>query len=90
MKLLDGRPEVEKYSHFGAFRSNETTVGPSAAFLDASGKLTDTGSWYLGGGAAPGTSSTTGTTPTAGTIPTTGNTSPPPKKTVGVACASPK
>jgi hypothetical protein len=52
MKLLDGRPEVEKYSHFGAFRSNETTVGPRAAFLDASGKLTDTGRWYLGGGAA--------------------------------------
>lgn len=39
---------VERYSLFGAFRSDVSNVGPNAAMLSANGKLTDIGSWYLG------------------------------------------
>jgi hypothetical protein len=37
------------YSYFGAFRSDVSNVGANAAMLDQKGKLTDIGSWYLGG-----------------------------------------
>ena len=37
------------YSYFGAFRSDVSNVGPNAAMLDQKGKLTDIGSWYMGG-----------------------------------------
>ena len=40
---------VTRYSYFGAFRSDVSNVGPNAAMLDQNGKLTDIGSWYLGG-----------------------------------------
>lgn len=40
---------VTHYSYFGAFRSDVSNVGPNAAFLTQDGKLTDIGSWYLGG-----------------------------------------
>jgi Glycosyl hydrolase catalytic core len=65
IKLLDGLDYVERYSYFGAFRSTKSNVGPNATFLDAKGRLTDIGSWYLGGAA-------TGNTPTGNTP--TGNT----------------
>jgi hypothetical protein len=37
------------YSYFGAFRSDVSNVGPNAAMLTQDGKLTDIGSWYMGG-----------------------------------------
>jgi hypothetical protein len=40
---------VTHYSYFGAFRSSVSNVGPNAAMLDQNGKLTDIGSWYMGG-----------------------------------------
>jgi hypothetical protein len=40
---------VTRYSYFGAFRSSVSNVGPNAAMLDQNGKLTDIGSWYMGG-----------------------------------------
>ena len=40
---------VTRYSYFGAFRSSVSNVGPNAAMLTEKGKLTDIGSWYLGG-----------------------------------------
>ncbi|KAI8623624.1 glycoside hydrolase family 128 protein [Xylariaceae sp. FL1651] len=48
---LDGLSNVERYSWFGAFRSNVSNVGANPTFLNNAGKLTDIGSWYLGGGA---------------------------------------
>jgi hypothetical protein len=42
---------VTRYSYFGSFRSPASNVGPNAAMLDQNGKLTDIGSWYLGGAA---------------------------------------
>lgn len=39
---------VERYSLFGAFRSDVSNVGPNAAMLSADGELTDIGAWYLG------------------------------------------
>ena len=50
---------VERYSLFGAFRSDASNVGPNAAMLSADGKLTDIGAWYLGRQA-------TGVLPTSG------------------------
>jgi hypothetical protein len=47
--LFDSTDYIERYSYFGAFRSNNSNVGPNAAFLTAGGKLTSIGSWYLGG-----------------------------------------
>jgi hypothetical protein len=41
---------VERHSWFGAFRSDVSNVGANEAMLDQDGKLTDIGSWYLGGG----------------------------------------
>jgi hypothetical protein len=40
---------ITHYSYFGSFRSDKSNVGPTAAMLTAQGKLTDIGSWYLGG-----------------------------------------
>lgn len=40
---------ITHYSYFGAFRSDVSNVGPNAAMLTEKGKLTDIGSWYLGG-----------------------------------------
>jgi hypothetical protein len=48
---------VTHYSWFGAFRSSVSNVGPNAAFLTQNGKLTDIGSWYLGGSATGATPS---------------------------------
>ena len=42
---------VDRYSYFGSFRSDVSNVGPNAAMLTQDGKLTDIGSWYLGGSA---------------------------------------
>lgn len=39
---------VDKYSYFGAFRSDTSNVGPDAAMLTQKGELTDIGAWYLG------------------------------------------
>ncbi|KAK5651876.1 hypothetical protein OQA88_11535 [Cercophora sp. LCS_1] len=39
---------VERYSLFGAFRSQVSNIGPNAAMLSESGELTDIGAWYLG------------------------------------------
>lgn len=39
---------VERYSLFGAFRSDVSNVGPNAAMLNRDGNLTDIGAWYLG------------------------------------------
>lgn len=49
-EYFDRLEEVERYSYFGAFRSDRSNVGPYAAFLTETGKLTDIGSLYLGGG----------------------------------------
>ena len=40
---------ITHYSYFGSFRSDVSNVGPNAAMLTQQGKLTDIGSWYLGG-----------------------------------------
>lgn len=58
-EYLDRLDYVERYSLFGAFRSDVSNVGPNAAMLDSDGQLTDIGAWYLGRPA-------TGVTPSAG------------------------
>ena len=45
------RRYISRYSYFGSFRSDVSNIGPNAAMLTSDGKLTDIGSWYLGGGA---------------------------------------
>lgn len=50
-EYFDRLDYVERYSYFGAFRSDRSNVGANAAFLTQDGDLTDIGSWYLGGGA---------------------------------------
>jgi hypothetical protein len=42
---------VARYSYFGSFRSSDSNVGANAVMLNNGGKLTDIGSWYLGGAA---------------------------------------
>ncbi len=57
-EYFDRLAYVERYSLFGAFRSDVSNVGPNAAMLSASGQLTDIGAWYLGRpetGVNPGT-----------------------------------
>ncbi|KAF2640195.1 hypothetical protein P280DRAFT_526441 [Massarina eburnea CBS 473.64] len=49
--LLDRWGNITHYAYFGAFRSDVSNVGPNAAMLTEHGKLTDIGSWYLGGAA---------------------------------------
>lgn len=51
-EYMDRLEEVERYSLFGAFRSDVSNVGPNAAMLTADGQLTDIGNWYLGRQAA--------------------------------------
>jgi hypothetical protein len=48
INLLDGLSYVERYSYFGAFRSNKSDVGSKGTFLNANGDLTGFGSLYLG------------------------------------------
>ncbi|KAG0646308.1 hypothetical protein D0Z07_8400 [Hyphodiscus hymeniophilus] len=50
-EYLDRLTSVDRYSYFGSFRSSVSNVGPNAAMLDQKGRLTDIGSWYLGGAA---------------------------------------
>lgn len=50
-EYFDRLDSVGRYSLFGAFRSKVSNVGPNAAMLSNDGKLTDIGSWYLGGSA---------------------------------------
>ncbi len=47
-EYLDRLTYLERYSLFGAFRSDLSNVGPNAAMLSAGGQLTDIGAWYLG------------------------------------------
>lgn len=49
--IVDPYSYITHYSYFGAFRSDVSNVGPNAAMLTQDGKLTDIGSWYLGGSA---------------------------------------
>jgi len=51
---------IERYSYFGSFRSSVSNVGPNVAMLDENGKLTDIGSWYLGGAATGNVPEATG------------------------------
>ncbi|KAI0403799.1 glycoside hydrolase family 128 protein [Xylaria palmicola] len=46
---FDRLDSVARYSYFGSFRSEDSNVGPNAVMLNNDGKLTDIGSWYLGG-----------------------------------------
>ena len=47
---LDGSSLIERYSYFGAFRSQVSNVGANATFLNTGGKLTQIGARYLGVG----------------------------------------
>ena len=49
--LLDTLEYVKRYSYFGSFKAKDSNIGPNSAMLDNEGRLTDIGSWYLGGGA---------------------------------------
>jgi hypothetical protein len=48
-RRLTTSSNLTHYSYFGAFRSDVSNVGPNAAMLTQDGKLTDIGSWYMGG-----------------------------------------
>lgn len=48
-RRLTVNSNLTHYSYFGAFRSDVSNVGPNAAMLTQDGKLTDIGSWYMGG-----------------------------------------
>lgn len=48
--FLDRNNNVSHYAWFGSFRSDVSNVGANSAMLTQDGKLTDIGSWYLGGG----------------------------------------
>lgn len=45
---LEDEDFIERYSYFGAFRAEDSKIGPNVAFLNQDGDLTDIGSWYLG------------------------------------------
>lgn len=60
MEYFDRLESVGRYSYFGSFRSQYSNVGPNVVMLNNDGKLTDIGSWYLGGSA-------TGVDPQSGT-----------------------
>lgn len=45
---LERLPYVERYSLFGAFRSDVSNIGLNGAMLSSGGQLTDIGMWYLG------------------------------------------
>lgn len=51
LTYLDENENVTFYSYFGSFRSFTSNVGINVAMLNSYGKLTDIGSWYLGGNA---------------------------------------
>jgi hypothetical protein len=65
LAYLDNATFVDRYTWFGSFRSSQSNVGPNAAFLDASGKLTTLGSTYLGLSAQSSKASTSGSSRTA-------------------------
>lgn len=48
---FDSQTYIGRYSYFGAFRADNSNVGPNAALLSKGGQLTDIGAWYLGSGA---------------------------------------
>ncbi|KAI1077979.1 glycoside hydrolase family 128 protein [Whalleya microplaca] len=48
-EYFDRMDSVARYSFFGSFRSDQSNVGANAVMLSKDGKLTDIGSWYLGG-----------------------------------------
>ncbi|KAH9992691.1 glycoside hydrolase family 128 protein [Xylariaceae sp. FL0662B] len=48
-EYFDRMDSVGRYSLFGSFRSDHSNVGADAVMLNNDGKLTDIGSWYLGG-----------------------------------------
>ncbi|KAF2808035.1 uncharacterized protein BDZ99DRAFT_420804 [Mytilinidion resinicola] len=48
-EYFDRMVNITRYSYFGGFRSDVSNVGPNVAMLTQDGKLTDIGSWYLGG-----------------------------------------
>ncbi|KAI1747045.1 glycoside hydrolase family 128 protein [Xylaria castorea] len=48
-EYFDRLDSVARYSYFGSFRSHDSNVGANAVMLNNGGKLTDIGSWYLGG-----------------------------------------
>lgn len=54
-QFFDRIDYITHYSYFGSFRSSVSNVGPNAAMLTQNGKLTDIGSWYLGGSATGNT-----------------------------------
>jgi hypothetical protein len=62
-EYFDSLNQTTRYSYFGAFRSDVSNVGPNAAMLTQNGKLTDIGSWYLGGAATNNIPSLTGAAP---------------------------
>ncbi|KAH8904843.1 hypothetical protein BR93DRAFT_883057 [Coniochaeta sp. PMI_546] len=68
LKYLDSSDVVERYAYFGSFRADVSNVGPNAAMLDPYNRLTDIGSWYLGGNSTgnPPTYSTGGSGQGAG------------------------
>ncbi len=45
---LESSEIVERYSYFGAFRSQVSNVGANATFLNRAGQLTEIGLRYLG------------------------------------------
>ena len=47
-EYFDRMDSVERYSLFGAFRSDVSNVGPNGAMLSGDGQLTDIGAWYMG------------------------------------------
>lgn len=49
MDYFDRLDYIDRYSYFGSFRSDTSNVGANVAMLNSKGKLTDIGSWYLGG-----------------------------------------
>lgn len=51
INFLDQWDYITHYSYFGAFRSDVSNIGMNVSFLDSAGKLTDIGSWYMGGDA---------------------------------------
>jgi len=51
MEYFDRLDYIKRYSYFGAFRSDVSNVGPNVAMMNSQGKLTDIGSWYMGGNA---------------------------------------
>jgi len=77
LKYLDSTDIVERYAYFGSFRADLSNVGPNAAMLDPYNRLTDIGSWYLGGNATgnPPTYSTGGSSQGGGDNGGNGSTS---------------